>query len=91
MAEVKLFRLAILAAVAALAGCVDPRPPEQNACGAAGMQDLIGQDKAVLAAMTFPMGTRVIEPGMAVTEDYSPSRLNLDIDQSGRITRVWCG
>jgi Peptidase inhibitor I78 family len=65
--------------------------PEQNACGAAGMQDLVGRDDAVIAAMTFPEGTRLIYPGTPVTEDYHPNRLNIDIDQSGRITGVWCG
>ena len=45
----------------------------------------------MLAAMTLPAGTRVITPGMAVTEDYSTSRLNIDLDTRGRITGIWCG
>ena len=72
-----------------LAACVDQ--PGPDACGAAGMQDLLGQDRGVLAAMTLPTGTRVITPGMAVTEDYSASRLNIDLDAQGRITGIWCG
>lgn len=76
----------------ALAGCVaPPEPPGQNACGADGMQDLLGKDRGALAAMTLPAGTRVITPGMAVTEDYSAARLNIDLDARGRITGVWCG
>ena len=55
------------------------------------MQGLIGQDDDVLAAMTLPQGTRFIYPGTPVTEDYRPSRLNIDIDQFGQITGVWCG
>ena len=82
-------RLLLTLAVLAAAGCTTE--PEQNACGAAGMQDLVGQDKAVLATMTFPVGTRVIEPGTAVTEDYRPDRLNIDVDAGDRITGVWCG
>lgn len=81
-------RLALALALG-LAACV--AVPDEDACGAAGMQDLVGQDKAVLAAMTFPAGTRVIEPGTAVTEDYSASRLNIDVDASGTIAGVWCG
>lgn len=73
-----------------LAGCV-AATPDENACGAAGMQDLIGQEDDVLAAMTFPQGTRFIYPGTPVTEDYRPDRLNIDVDQSGRIIGVWCG
>lgn len=74
----------------ALAGCVAAEP-EQNACGAAGMQDLIGKDQSVFAAMTLPEGTRIITPGTAVTEDYRPTRLNIDVDRAGKITGVWCG
>ncbi len=68
-----------------------PPEPAPNECGAGGMQDLVGKDKSVFAAMTFPIGTRIIEPGMAITEDYSPTRLNIDLGKDGRITRVWCG
>jgi hypothetical protein len=86
-----MMRIAVLAVVLVLGGCVAIEEPEQNACGADGMQDLVGQDKSVFAAMTFPVGTRIIEPGMAITEDYSPTRLNFDIGTDGRIMRVWCG
>jgi Peptidase inhibitor I78 family len=69
-----------------------PEPaPDADVCGASGMQDLVGKDKSIFASMTFPMGTRIIEPGMAITEDYSPTRLNFDLNGSGRIIRVWCG
>ncbi len=84
-------RFSVLVGALALAACVSAEVPEENACGAAGMQDLVGQDKAVFAAMTLPVGTRIIEPGMAVTEDYSPTRLNFDIGTDGRIARIWCG
>ena len=83
-------RLAPVVLALALAGCV-PAEPQQNACGAEGMQHLVGKDQSVLAAMTLPAGTRVITPGMAVTEDYSASRLNIDLDAQGRITGLWCG
>jgi hypothetical protein len=77
--------------VLALSGCVTPDMPGPNACGAEGMQDLVGKSQGVLAAMTFPAGTRIITPGMAVTEDYSSSRLNIDLDEAGKIAGVWCG
>lgn len=83
-------RLAPLALTLALAACVAGEP-QQNACGADGMQDLVGKDRAVLAAMSLPQGTRIITPGMAVTEDYSASRLNIDIDARNRISGIWCG
>lgn len=81
---------AALLLVLGLAGCV-AASPEADACGAAGLQSLIGQKDDALAAMTFPQGTRFIYPGTPVSEDYRPDRLNIDIDQSERITGVWCG
>lgn len=89
---------ALLVAVL-LAACVTrevpvptPLPPSgPDACGTSGMQDLVGRNRSVLAAMTLPMGSRVIEPGMPITKDYSAQRLNLDLDARGRIVRVWCG
>lgn len=86
--------MAILAVVA-LAGCVEPietDPVQPESCGAEGLQGLVGQTEAVLAAMTFRAGTvRVIRPGMAVTMDYRGDRLNIELDSAGRIQRVYCG
>jgi hypothetical protein len=97
-----MWRVAVMVAGLSLSACepvappgfdrLPPEPaPDADACGAASMQDLVGKDKSIFAAMTFVMGTRIIEPGMAITEDYSPDRLNFDLDAKGRITRVWCG
>lgn len=69
---------------------VAPMPMDQS-CGADGVQSLLGQDKSVLAGMRFSQPLRVISPGMAVTMDYSPARLNIDLDALGRIIRVHCG
>lgn len=84
-------RFSALALASLLAACVTAREPDRNACGADGMQGLVGRDRAMLAAMTLPAGTRIITPGMAVTEDYSASRLNIDIDARNRISGIWCG
>lgn len=87
-------RLAVIGAVgiSVLAGCVAEVPPEpvENACGAAELQVLVGQPAAVLQTMKFGTQTRIIRPGMAVTMDYRPDRLNIDIDHSEQITRVYC-
>lgn len=78
-----------------LSACVETVPPvpepNPNACGAAELQFLVGQNRSVLAMMTLPAPVRVIEPGMAVTMDYVESRLNIDLDAKGRISRVYCG
>lgn len=80
-----------------LSACMDTAPadpaptdPAPDQCGAAGLQSLVGQPRSVLAAMTFPEGTRIIEPGMAVTMDYRPDRLNITIGEDGAIAAVAC-
>ena len=80
-----------------LVGCV-PVPeappalpaPVEDACGAAGLQGLVGQPARILQTMRFGVETRIIRPGMAVTMDYRPERLNIDIDANEQIIRVYC-
>jgi hypothetical protein len=67
-------------------------------CGASALQSRIGQPVAQGAGGTSIGGVavsapaiRVIAPGQPVTQDYSTSRLNLDVDASGRLVRPWCG
>ncbi|MCC7320186.1 MAG: hypothetical protein IT542_04310 [Rubellimicrobium sp.] len=66
----------------------DPAAPRTGMCGAASVQQFVGQPLAVLA---FPAGTRIITPGTPVTEDFSDARLNVDVDATGLVTRIWCG
>ena len=91
-------RLILCLPLLALAACVpvppDPVPPTlppDDACGAPGLQGLVGQPRRVLETMKFGVPVRVIEPGMAVTMDYNPARLNIELDAAGRIIRVTCG
>lgn len=86
----------LLIALALLGGCtMQPgaqRPPATGArCGAADLESLVGQPETVLATMRFGTVVRVIHPGEAVTEDYSPARLNIEIDGAGRIAGLSCG
>ncbi|WP_284164924.1 I78 family peptidase inhibitor [Frigidibacter sp. SD6-1] len=71
----------------------DPMPGRADtaSCGADGLQHLVGQPESALAAMTFPAGTRFLKPGMAVTMDFSATRLNIAIDGDGLIRAVECG
>lgn len=96
------FSLTALALPMALVACVnlsmppaDPMPPQpfpsENACGADELQDLVGQPASRLQTIRFGVATRIIRPGMAVTMDYSPFRLNIFIDDFERITAVRCG
>jgi len=68
------------------APATDPTDP----CGAKGYSSLLGSP---LAAVTLPadLNDRVIRPGDAVTLDYDPTRLNLELDASGIIVGLSCG
>ncbi len=76
-----------------LAACVAPLPPGPVAdqCGASALQYLVGQPGVVLDGMRFSQEVRVIEYGMAVTMDFKPDRLNIQLDQRDVIERVSCG
>ena len=86
-----------LLALASLSGCANggERYPEPR-CRAAGAQAELGKtvseqtvDDARYAAGA--MRTRVIRPGQAVTMDADPQRLNIEVDETGRIRRLRCG
>lgn len=34
---------------------------------------------------------RLLPPGASMTQDHSPARINLDLDEKGIIRKVWCG
>jgi len=68
-----------------------PRPAQIGTCGASELQYLVGKPETVLQTMKFAGPVRIIQPGMAVTMDYSESRLNILINDTGRIESVTCG
>ena len=79
----------------ALAACVEPVPPAApepapDLCNAASMQGLVGQPSTVLRDMMLRAGTRVINPGDAVTMDFRADRMNIEIGTGGRIEKVAC-
>jgi hypothetical protein len=86
--------LTILPALALAAACTPEAPPADagpNECPAASLQTLVGQPESAVAAMTFATPMRLLRPGMAVTMDYRPDRLNIEVDRAGRVVRVFCG
>lgn len=51
-------------------------------------------DEALLAKAKADTGAllgRILRPGMAVTMDYRVERLNLRVDESGKVLDVNCG
>ena len=90
-------RLSLPLVALALAACTElpdgPFPPvdDPDACGASGLQSLVGQPEAVIYATTFTVQIRILRPGEPHTDDYSAQRANFTVDRSGRITSVTCG
>jgi len=65
-------------------------------CDAVPARQLVGRVRsAELGAEALRLSRarnlRWIPPGTAVTMDYRPDRLNIELDAQGRITRIGCG
>ena len=71
--------------------------PKMNAaCNAAPAQFAVGQlaDARLEDEARLKSGSkvsRVLKPDQMVTKEFNTSRLNLYVDQSGRVLRVQCG
>jgi hypothetical protein len=89
--------------VLALAACDTGAPYQQRAdegflvgsdsdpCGAGRWQDLVGQNSSVLVASDLPEETRILYPDMTATGQFEGGRMNVTVDGSNTITRVYCG
>lgn len=71
----------------AQAGAQDGNDP----CGAAQFSRLVGTAGDKVNESMFPQGSRVLRPGMVMTMDYRGDRLNVVIDDDGKVDRVYCG
>ncbi len=88
-----------LCLLAVLAACAAPTAPparalpepEADTCAARPLADLVGQDATALERVLLMRQVRVIRPGMAVTMDFRPERINFEVGSSGRIVRLYCG
>jgi hypothetical protein len=104
MIRASLFAFAVLAA--ACTPPAETPPPEQpvaeqpapqtaaeataqDTCGAAQYRDLVGQN---FAAVSLPVGNniRIIQPDSMVTQDFSPTRINMIVGADGIITAFEC-
>lgn len=73
-----------------------PHPSLAGPCDAARIAPLVGEIRSEETGrraleLSHARSLRWIAPGMAVTMDYRSDRLNLDIDDRGRITGGHCG
>lgn len=88
--------IAFLGFALILAGCAAPpvAEPDHGApqgCGAGRLAGWVGQPVTALDEQYLPSTVRILAPGTPVTEDFSPSRLNVDVDAAGTITGFHCG
>ncbi len=65
--------------------------PEADQCGASQYQNTLGQPLSSVEGKRFDVPVRAIPWNGAVTMDFNLRRLNFTADQSGKITRVYCG
>lgn len=94
---------ALLLAPLLLAGCLvvpiiidgpapwadpDAPPAPYGQCGAASVQQYVGQPVELLR---FPEGTRFNAHGSTPGGGFSDARLNVDVEPTGLVTRIWCG
>ena len=79
----------------ALAACAgvqsEQAAAEGRTCGADERQDWVGQSVAALNDVDLPEGTRVLFPTTPATMDFNAERLNVSVDASDNISRVYCG
>lgn len=99
-----VFKGAALAAFGLLAACADAAPPTalasgqapRNQCDAQAAQSLVGQtwgastlQQALAAAGADE--ARLLHPDSVITKEFKKGRLNVVVDNGGRIVRVYCG
>jgi hypothetical protein len=65
-------------------------PAAQDTCDAGQYAPLVGQDATALERFLLLGQVRVIRPGMAVTMDFRPERINFNISPDNRITSITC-
>ncbi len=83
------------AAVLVLQACT-PVVPLSGVCDAARAQGVLGQRATPQQAQTARAQAgarrlRVIGHDDSVTKEYDSSRLNLQLDEGGRVVQVYCG
>jgi hypothetical protein len=87
---------AIIAAipVVVLAACQSPgagQSPTEDPCGAGSRQHLVGTPASSLDKSTLPEFSRILHPNTPMTRDYRLDRLNVYVDEGGKISKVTCG
>lgn len=102
MHDLNFIRPLALLMPALVLGCAQPAPAPTPApappgeCAAEPARLLEGKVfdadiRAQAQSLSGARSVRVIRPGQAVTMDFNPFRLNIELDASDRVLRVRCG
>jgi len=59
-------------------------------CGASHFADLVGKPASAISRDTLPPRSRIISPGMMVTQDFVAGRLNIRVGPDDKVTAVQC-
>jgi hypothetical protein len=98
-------RLLALACAAVLAACgqsgetggygkektVSPHATPASTCGGDTFTDWVGKTEKELDLTRLPRAHRWVCKDCVITQDNEPARINFDLDDGGKITRIWCG
>jgi len=82
--------LLIIPILAACAPSVPTRDDFTPSCGAEGYVKYIGGSADVLQSIDLPRSARILRPNQAISLDFSPDRLTIDIDELNRVSSVTC-
>jgi len=61
-----------------------------DTCHASQFRALVGTLASAIDRSTLPARTRIISPGMMVTQDFSPERLNIRVAPDGKVAALEC-
>jgi hypothetical protein len=61
-----------------------------DTCHASQFRALMGTPASAIDRSTLPPHTRIISPGMMVTQDFSPERLNIRVAPDGKVAAIQC-
>ena len=74
-----------------LMGCSYADDKKVSECKAEEYQYLIGENIENVNNMDFEGKVRIIKPNMMVDRQFIPQRLNIRVDEEGKIERIYCG
>ncbi len=83
------YAMLVVLLLSACGGTIEQSAPQSGTCGADAYQDLIGKDAA--AAIALPEPKRAYRQDEAVTMDFNPARINIQLDNTDTIFAITCG